>query len=105
MRSRYSAYVLQRVDWLLSTWHPDTRPDALPLDQGPPMQWLGLKVKAHRPGPEPGAATVQFVARFRVLGSQGGGRAERIEETSRFLQVNGCWLYLDGKVHEGDPQT
>ena len=26
MRSRYSAFVLDRLDYLLATWHPDTRP-------------------------------------------------------------------------------
>ena len=28
MRSRYSAFVLDRLDYLLATWHPDTRPCA-----------------------------------------------------------------------------
>ena len=26
MRSRYTAYVLGRTDFLLATWHPNTRP-------------------------------------------------------------------------------
>ena len=29
MRSRYSAYVLKLEDYLLATWHPDTRPRQL----------------------------------------------------------------------------
>jgi SEC-C motif-containing protein len=29
MRSRYSAYVLKREDYLLATWHPSTRPASL----------------------------------------------------------------------------
>ena len=31
MRSRYSAYVLKDVDYLLASWHPGTRPAALSL--------------------------------------------------------------------------
>jgi SEC-C motif-containing protein len=31
MRSRYSAYVLGLEDYLLATWHADTRPAALDL--------------------------------------------------------------------------
>jgi SEC-C motif-containing protein len=31
MRSRYSAYVLKREDYLLATWHPSTRPANLKL--------------------------------------------------------------------------
>ena len=44
MRSRYSAFVLDRLDYLLATWHPDTRPTALepnPAD----LKWLGLTIK------------------------------------------------------------
>ena len=36
MRSRYSAYVHGEVDYLLNTWHPDTRPDTLNLDSRQP---------------------------------------------------------------------
>lgn len=39
MRSRYVAYVRQRADYLLRTWHSTTRPEALEFstDGG---QWL-----------------------------------------------------------------
>ena len=29
MRSRYSAYVLGLIDYLLATWHPSTRPASI----------------------------------------------------------------------------
>ena len=35
MRSRYSAYVLGLEDYLLRTWHSDTRPPVLSLDAEP----------------------------------------------------------------------
>ena len=94
MRSRYSAFVTGNADYLRATWHPDTRPDELGLD-APGAQktmWLGLTVKSHRvTGPE--TAEVEFVARYRV----GGGSAVRLHERSRFVRVDGRWLYVDGE--------
>lgn len=89
MRSRYSAFVLQRVDYLLDTWHPQARPGALePL--APDVQWLGLEVRRHAPI-DASRATVEFVARYRQ-----GGRATSLHEISRFEKVEGRWTYLDG---------
>ncbi|NLC62312.1 MAG: YchJ family protein [Gammaproteobacteria bacterium] len=93
MRSRYSAYVLGLRDYLLATWHPDTRPDALDLDDTPGMKWLGLKVKRHTDGGD-GTAVVEFVARFKV----GGASAQRMHEISRFVRLDGRWVYVDGEV-------
>ena len=94
MRSRYSAFVLGREDYLLATWHPSTRPPVLELDATPRPQWLGLAVKANTPQDET-HATVEFVARYKL-----NGRAFKLHETSRFEKVDGRWLYVDGEIHE-----
>jgi len=94
MRSRYSAYVLGLEDYLLATWHPATRPVALELDATPRPQWLGLAVKSHTPL-DAIHATVEFVARYKL-----NGRAFRLHETSRFEQVDGRWLYVDGEIRD-----
>ena len=91
MRSRYSAYVLGLQDYLLASWHPSTRPATLDLDPAA-TRWLGLEVKRHRADGND-AATVEFVARYRV----GGGSAVRLHEVSRFLREDGRWYYLDGE--------
>jgi SEC-C motif domain protein len=91
MRSRYSAYVLALHDYLLATWHPSTRPGALEADP-PGLQWLGLQVKAQAQ-PDAEHATVRFVARSKL-----GGRAHRLDETSRFVREGGRWYYVDGDV-------
>jgi SEC-C motif domain protein len=95
MRSRYSAYVLKREDYLLATWHPSTRPVSLKLAaQQPAPTWLGLDVKRHEEnGPH---AIVEFIARLRY----GGGKAQRMHEISRFIQEQGRWYYLDGQFPE-----
>ena len=96
MRSRYTAFVRQRADWLLATWHPAHRPANLDFEPG--AKWLGLAVRSHHvTGPD--TAEVEFVARHRV-----GGRAVRLHERSRFVRepVDGVarWLYLDGDLLE-----
>ncbi|WP_449427312.1 YchJ family protein [Rhodanobacter umsongensis] len=94
MRSRYSAYVLRREDYLLATWHPDTRPASLRLTaQQPVPTWLGLEIRRAQAADDD-HATVEFVARYRL----GGGRAQRQHETSRFVRENGRWHYLDGEL-------
>ncbi len=90
MRSRYSAFVLGNVPYLMATWHTSSRPVSLEPDAG--AKWLGLAIKAHRVTGDD-SAEVEFVARFRV-----GGRAVRQHELSRFVREAGRWFYLDGEV-------
>ena len=90
MRSRYSAFVLGDVPYLLSTWHSTQRPAELTLETG--GKWLGLEIKQHRvTGVD--TAEVEFVARFRVA-----GKAVRQHERSRFVREDGRWFYVDGDV-------
>ncbi|HEY0818050.1 MAG TPA: YchJ family metal-binding protein [Rhizobacter sp.] len=91
MRSRYSAYVRDLIDYLLATWHPSTRP-ALIEPNPPGLRWLGLTVKTHQVQ-DADHATVEFVARSKL-----GGRAHRLQEKSRFVREDGRWFYLDGDL-------
>lgn len=88
MRSRYSAFVLQRRNYLQATWHASTRPAT--LDFEPDARWLGLEVRSHRVL-DAEHAEVEFVARYRVA-----GRAVRLHERSRFVREDGRWYYLEG---------
>lgn len=93
MRSRYTAYTLNREDYLLTTWHPSTRPASLGLTNEPPRKWLGLVVKCHEQL-SPDHAMVEFIARYKV-----NGRAHRLHETSRFVCQARQWFYVDGDIH------
>ena len=84
MRSRYSAYVLGLIDYLLATWHPGE----LEL---PPLKWLGLEVRHAQASVD--AGVVECVARCRD-----NGRAQRLHETSRFVREQGRWYYVDGII-------
>jgi SEC-C motif-containing protein len=96
MRSRYTAYALGDECYLLATWHPDTRPDALELasDAGK-VKWLGLEVVRREAGEaQDTQGVVAFVARYKY-----SGRAERLAETSRFEKLaDGRWYYRDGDL-------
>lgn len=90
MRSRYSAYVLGHIDYLLATWHPSTSPGELELS---PVKWLGLEIRHDEMAGD--AGVVEFVARWRE-----GGRGQRMHELSRFVRHSGRWYYIDGQVSE-----
>lgn len=91
MRSRYTAYTLLKEAYLLSTWHPSTRPVALNLATELPTKWQGLEVHLHQQDAE--YATVAFTARYKVQ-----GKAHRLHELSRFVCEDGRWFYVDGDL-------
>jgi SEC-C motif-containing protein len=90
MRSRYSAFAVGDPAYLLATWHPDTRPRTLRLDDD--VRWTGLEVLATSGGRllDP-AGSVEFRAH-----SVRGGRPGAQHERSRFVRDGGRWRYLDG---------
>ena len=92
MRSRYSAYVIGLLDYLLATWHVSSSPGDLEL---PPVKWLGLEVRHAQTAGD--AGVVEFVARCKEA-----GRAQRMHETSRFVREDGRWYYIDGQMTESD---
>lgn len=93
MRSRYAAFVLKLPGYLLETWHPSSRPQALNLDQGP--DWASLQILDSTGADDVG--TVHFRAVYRH--DRGWGF---LEENSRFRQEGGRWYYLSGTTSEGE---
>lgn len=91
MRSRYCGFVTRDELYLLATWHPETRPSKVRLDEK--QRWLGLSVRAtEEGGVNDATGTVEFVARFKV-----DGKGHRLHEISRFEKIDGRWYYLDGQ--------
>lgn len=89
MRSRYAAFALGKVDYLLATWHPTTRPPSLTLTPG--QVWLLLRVLATTASGDRGI--VEFTARSRI-----GGATQVLHETSNFVRETGRWFYVDGVI-------
>lgn len=91
MRSRYTAFVLERGPYLLQTWHPAKRPPDIGFEPG--VKWLGLEVRSARTI-DAEHAEVEFVARHK----RAAGPAVRLHERSRFVLEGGQWLYVDGDM-------
>lgn len=90
MRSRYTAYVVGDVDYLLRSWHPSTRPADLELDAD--QRWLFLEiVGTQRGGLFDDNGTVEFIAHYKLDGTR-----DAMHELSTFVRVDGAWVYLDG---------
>jgi SEC-C motif-containing protein len=96
MRSRYTAYCQEQVEYLIATHHPTRRrPDERMALAGSVRItiWAGLTILATEDGqPEDTEGTVEFVA-YHVSPSPG-----QIHERSRFVQHKGRWFYLDGDI-------
>jgi len=91
MRSRYCAFVLCNEQYLLTTWHPSTRPGSITFNTK--QKWLGLRV-IHARVTGSDSAEVEFIARSRVSNAA----AVRQHERSRFVREGGRWFYVDGDL-------
>ena len=88
MRSRFSAFALGDVGYLLDTWHVSTRPAALELDDE--VRWLRLDILDRVDGrPLDSSGVVEFEAFYR-----GGSQRER----SRFVREGGRWYYVGEEI-------
>ncbi len=97
MRSRYSAYCLKQIDYLLNTEHPNHRkPNSRQLIAATANSviWLGLTVLATEAGqPDDSTGMVEFVAVY-----QQGKSVAQLHERSHFIKENGKGLYNDGEI-------
>lgn len=100
MRSRYAAYASGNVDYIVRTTHPDS-PHADPDHAAwrdalrafcTATRFEGLSI-LDAPPAEGDRGTVTFRAALR----QGDVDAS-FEERSRFVRVDGRWMYLNGEA-------
>lgn len=94
MRSRFSAFAVGDIGYLLSSWHPDTRPAQLELDEA--ITWRRLQIVDTDAGGEGDAVGI---VEFRAQYVDGGSR-HILHERSRFERVKGEWRYLDGELYK-----
>lgn len=97
MRSRFTAYVVHAIDYLVNTTHPSSRKASLKTDiehTADTYHWLSLQVVSASAGTVTDkVGKVVFIAHYR----RNDGRLGIHKERSRFKKHNGHWLYLDGK--------
>ena len=88
MRSRFSAFALGDVGYLLDTWHASTRPAVLELDDA--VRWLRLDILDRVDGRLlDSSGVVEFEAFYR-------GGSQR--ECSRFVREGGRWYYVGEEI-------
>jgi len=100
MRSRYSAFVLGKLDHIDRTNAPEIREDFNRAEAERSVQeceWQGLDVK--RATEDDDAGTVEFVACFKR-----GGKFFAQHELASFCRREGQWLYLSGQINPSPPQ-
>ena len=99
MRSRYAAYVVGAIDYLVATTHPSMRRTDLWISYQSTHQsieWIGLEIVRVWQGAEKDKiGKVEFRASY----VQGGQKAIH-HEVSRFRRHAGNWCYLDGQIRE-----
>ncbi|SIN78719.1 YchJ family protein [Agromyces cerinus] len=92
MRSRYTAFAVGDVAYLSASWHPDTRPEDLELDDE--TRWVRLDILGTEGGgPFDRHGTVEFRASYRSDEERGV-----LHERSRFTREGGRWFYVDGEL-------
>lgn len=92
MRSRYSAYALNLIDYIIKTWDPSTCPH-FSANETYNTQWMKLIINRSWENKATHEAFVDFDAFYEQE-----GQMHRMHEISRFTKKDGGWLYLDGKV-------
>ena len=97
MRSRYTAYAVGNVEYLLKSWHPASREDDFVLEEA--IQWQGLDILDTTDGGEADdTGEVEFVARYLVENRPG-----QLRERSDFRREDGLWYYVDGEEVKAQP--
>lgn len=97
MRSRYSAFSLGLVGYLVETLSPERRHPGDRADLERSMgatEWTGLRILAIRAGGMgDDQGEVEFVAAYRQHGLPG-----KLHERSHFVRKGGRWFYDSGEV-------
>ncbi|QLL07591.1 YchJ family protein [Mycobacterium vicinigordonae] len=92
MRSRFTAFALGDESYLLSTWHPRTRPRGVDLDRD--VAWRRLQIVDTEGGArDDSSGVVEFRAQYVRH-----GKRHIMQERSRFTKEKDRWLYVDGDL-------
>jgi len=99
MRSRYTAFTMSNVDYLMHSHHTETRKlkEAKNIKKwAASVQWMGLVILIKQGGAlKDDMGYVEFRAMYLEA-----GQLQQIHEKSFFKRENGKWVYVSG-VHSG----
>lgn len=93
MRSRYSAYVLTLIDYLIDTDKNTTLDDKNDIENfSKGVEWLGLKILSYKDN------MVEFKAYYKLE-----NKISVLYEKSSFIFEDGRWLYNGGEILKAKP--
>ncbi len=102
MRSRYAAYVLEEIDHLMNSVHPDSPGEA---DRKSTEAWAKAAewdriqiVETVAGGENDDEGVVEFIAHFKVQGVP-----QQHHERATFKRHNKKWYYMDGEELKPEP--
>ncbi len=102
MRSRYSAHVLAKAEYLAATLSKDQRADydrQAAAQSFADSKWLGLEIrKTDKGGETDETGTVEFVARYRS-----GKQHVSHHELSFFTREDGRWVFAGCEMNPKAP--
>jgi SEC-C motif-containing protein len=97
MRSRYTAYVVHDIDYIVDTCIKDDEHDIdvqQTKDWSEKSEWLGLKIiNTEKGGPSDNEGAVEFTAEYKT-----GGFKDIHHEVASFKKVNNMWFYDEGII-------
>ncbi|MEO0336282.1 MAG: YchJ family protein [Pseudomonadota bacterium] len=97
MRSRYTAFAIGEMDYIVDTHHPSSR-DSVDVQGNQAWskgaEWKGLEIRSTIGGEESDSkGQVEFVASFDMDGEE-----KTHHELSDFKKEKGEWFFVDGKL-------
>jgi SEC-C motif-containing protein len=98
MRSRYSAYALVNVDYILRTTHPSTRrfhERAAIEEWARSSRWQKLEIISTTLG---GAKDKRGTVEFKAFYLDATSEPQIHHENSNFAKELGKWFFVDGKI-------
>ena len=104
MRSRYSAYVVGKVEYIATTHEPNTREEVdaeAAKSWSDSATWVGLEVVSTEDGGTADSiGMVEFIARYTVEDVE-----YKHHERSTFRKEDDQWFYVDGDMVKPKPIT
>ncbi len=98
MRSRYTAFTIAEVDYLMSSHHSKTRnmKDKKEIKRwAKSVQWMGLSILDKEKGT---ASDTSGIVEFKAVFME-NGQLDQIHEKSYFEKENNLWVYKNAIPH------
>lgn len=99
MRSRYTAFVLKNLEYVIATTDPQA---VLGFDFESTREWMNdsefLKLEVLSSSAEGNKGLVEFKAHFKPTVGELAGKTQIHHELSKFRRHQGRWYFRDGRL-------